>query len=206
MPLFPIINEKFYIGWYLQRKNWNYTTKVKIIKQHRTCWKRQCCFFSLSKCNWQYARAEFKANNVLLFRKYLSRDFRNDFFVQWNKQIFVSTLPLKRICKFRVKHRNAMLGGSEEARYTWRRYFTQSTDFVKVFMLALCNKAKQHLKMHVFARNICTKIHKIVNRNVKFARQTWFYTSIWILTAVIELLTAVTNLLTSVHLVILIRH
>ena len=73
-------------------------------------------------------------------------------------------------------------------------------------VLALCNKAKSRLGNGRFARNICTKIHKIVNRNVKFAPQTLFYISILILTAVIELLTAVTNLLTSVHLVILIRH
>ena len=71
-----------------------------------------------------------------------------------------------------------MLGGSEEAGYTCRRYFTQSTGFSKVVVLALCNKAKPRLGNGRFARNICTKIHKIVNRNVKFAPQTLFYISI----------------------------
>lgn len=135
-------------------------TLQKIIKQHRTCWKRQCCFFSLSKCNWQYARAEFKANNVHLFRKYLFRDFRNDFFVQWNKQIFVSTLPLKRICKFRVKHRNAMLGGSEEAGYTWRRYFTQSTGFSKVVCLLCATRQNQGSEMDVLQETFAQKYTK----------------------------------------------
>ena len=39
-------------------------------------------------------------------------------------------------------------------------------------VLALCNKAKSRLGNGRFVRNICTKIHKLAQRNVKFARQT----------------------------------
>ena len=41
-------------------------------------------------------------------------------------------------------------------------------------VLALCNKAKSRLGNGRFARNICTKIHKLAQRNVKFALKPYF--------------------------------